>query len=101
MTARILLPKAKSDPRCGCVTGHYECLFCRGIKRQRIWNRMTERERAYDRYVDPINSAALDREVSINLDAYERGCSCHINSPCSYCTDQSDGPDDLATGGEK
>lgn len=84
------LPRAKSDPRCSCVTDQYECGFCRGIKRQRIWNAMSPERKAYDRYVDPANSAALDRGVGVNLDRYERGCSCHISPPCSFCTSEAE-----------
>jgi len=83
----LLHPKPrKDDPRCGCVEGQYQCGFCRGIERQKIWNRMSEKDRAYDRHFDPHNSATLDAGRDVDLDAYERGCSCHINPPCSYCT---------------
>ena len=84
----IRLPVKTADARCSCVTDHYECGFCRGIKRQRIWNAMSEERRAYDRYVDPANSAVLDSGIGVDVDAYERGCSCHISPPCSFCTDQ-------------
>ncbi len=93
----VRLPKAKSDPRCDCVTGHYDCGFCRGIKRQRIWNGMTPQQRAYDRYVDPVNSGVLDSGRDVDLDRYERGCSCHISAPCSFCTDQSEDDDAALT----
>lgn len=84
------LPAKKSDPRCSCVTGHYECGFCRAVKRQRIWRQMAPEQQAYDRYVDPANSSVLDSERHLNLDLIERGCSCHINPPCSFCTSQED-----------
>jgi hypothetical protein len=84
------LPSQKADPRCSCVTGHYECGFCRGIKRQRIWNQMSAKDRAYDRYVDPANSSVLDAGMSVDLAEYERGCSCHLSAPCSFCTSQSE-----------
>lgn len=79
------LPRKKTDSRCSCVDGQYECGFCRGIKRQRIWNGMSEEQRAYDRRFDPSNSAVLDSGRGIDLDLYEQGCSCHICPPCSYC----------------
>ncbi len=90
----VHLPTKKSDARCSCVTGYYECGFCRGIKRQRIWNRMSEKDRAYDRYVDPANSMALDAGRGVDLDRYERGCSCHISPPCSFCCDAPDEDED-------
>lgn len=86
----VTLPKHKPhDPRCSCVEGQYECGHCRGIRRQRIWNRMTPEQRAYDRMVDPANSAVLDGGRDVDVDAFERGCTCHINPPCSFCTDSS------------
>jgi hypothetical protein len=86
----IRLPHKKTDARCSCVDGHYECGFCRGIKRQRIWNQMSAKDRAYDRYVDPANSAVLDSGQRVDLDLYERGCTCHLCAPCSFCTSQPD-----------
>lgn len=86
----VRLPVAKSDPRCGCVTDHYECGRCRGINRQRIWRTMTPEAKAYDRMVDPANSAVLDRDRYADLDLYERGCTCHLCAPCSWCLDQPD-----------
>lgn len=80
------LPQKKADPRCSCVTGQYECGWCRALKRQKIWRGMTEQQRAYDRYVDPANSSVLDSERGLSLDRIERGCSCHISPPCSWCT---------------
>ena len=81
------LPKEKDDPRCSCVTGQYQCGFCGGIERQRIWNRMSAEDRAYDRRVDPANSRTLDAGMSVDVDLHEQGCSCHINPPCSYCVE--------------
>lgn len=75
----------KGDPRCHCVEGYYDCGFCEGITRQRIWNKMSAKDRAYDRYVDPINSSELDRGIGVDLDAVLQGCSCHISPPCSFC----------------
>lgn len=83
----IHLPQKKDDPRCSCVTGQYECGFCQAISRQRIWNNMSEKDRDYDRYVDPANSLVLDSGRALNINNIERGCSCHINPPCSWCTD--------------
>jgi len=77
----IMLPTKKTDARCSCVTGQYECGFCRGPKLRRIWNNMTERQRDYDR---DVAHAPLDDGD------YERGCSCHLSAPCSWCIDQPD-----------
>lgn len=88
MTVR--LPTKKDDPRCSCVPGHYDCGFCSGLRRQRIWNAMSPERRAYDRYVDPANSSVLDSGRNVDLDAYERGCTCHISPPCSFCTSEAD-----------
>lgn len=81
------LPAAKADPKCGCVTGFYECWHCRKPKLQRIWNNMTPEQRAYDRYVAPGMAAQFDRD---RYDFEPQGCSCHINPPCSFCTREAD-----------
>jgi hypothetical protein len=85
-----LNPTKKDDPRCSCVPGMYQCGWCSAIERQRIWRRMSPEDRAYDRYVDPANSAVLDSERGLDLDRIVQGCSCHINPPCSYCTRETD-----------
>lgn len=77
----VRLPVKKADKRCSCVTGQYECGFCRGPRLRRIWASMTDQERDYDRYVA---HAPLDDESG------ERGCSCHLRAPCNFCTDQSE-----------
>jgi hypothetical protein len=51
---------------------------------------MSEKDRAYDRFVDPVNSGTLDTGRDVDLDRYEQGCSCHISPPCGYCTSQSE-----------
>lgn len=95
----IRLPTKKNDPRCSCVPGYYDCGFCTGIRRQRIWNAMSPERKAYDRHVDPANSAVLDSGVGVNLDRYERGCSCHICAPCSWCCEQPDPDEDETPAG--
>lgn len=75
----------KNQLSCGCVPDKYECWNCRKANRKKIWAKMGEREKEYDRHFAPEQSAELDRLVEADLD--ERQCSCHINPPCSYCVD--------------
>lgn len=77
----IRLPVKKADARCSCVTDQYECGFCRGPKLRRIWNGMTEKEKAYDLYVAGLSDGDFDSD---------RSCSCHLIAPCSWCIDQPD-----------
>jgi hypothetical protein len=52
-------------------------------KLQEVWPRAREalaaQARAYDAYV-----------LSPREDGPEEGCSCHINPPCGFCTNQGD-----------
>lgn len=52
-------------------------------KLQEVWPRAKEalaaQARAYDAYV-----------LSPREDGPEEGCSCHINPPCGFCTNQGD-----------
>jgi len=41
---------------------------------------MDEKQRKYDRYFAPKESAALDAEC----------CSCHINPPCPFCLSRNE-----------
>ena len=71
------LPISKShDPKCSCVTGHYECWHCRKPKLEAIERRLTPAQREYDRLA----------MAGWRSDDDEYGsCSCHINPPCSFC----------------
>ncbi len=48
---------------------------------------MSEEKKNYDRHFDPEKSKKLDDALEGYRD-YNSGCSCHINPPCSYCTDR-------------
>jgi len=89
-TPYVRLPTKKADPRCSCVPGQYDCGFCSGIRRQRIWNAMGTKEKAYDRHVAPTLAAALDAGRYADTSHYERGCSCHISPPCGFCCSSAD-----------
>lgn len=76
---------------CGCTpdaSGFGRCGECVRKHREKIWKNMSEKDRRYDRHFAPEQSAALDK--SLDDDDGERNtcCSCHINPPCSYCTDK-------------
>lgn len=71
---------------CGCepdASGYGYCAKCVRTLRQKIWNKMSEEKKNYDRQFAPKQSAFLDA----NVDYENRGCSCHINPPCSFCVD--------------
>ena len=72
------LPTAKSDPLCSCVTGQYECWYCRKPKLEAIERRLTPAQRAYDR----LALAGWRSDDDYEADC----CSCHISAPCGYCT---------------
>lgn len=87
---------------CGCTpdaSGYGYCSKCVSALRQKIWNKMSEKKRNYDRYVAPSQSKELDegmpdkqnkKSYEVMPDEYNTGCSCHINPPCSYCTDKKE-----------
>ncbi|MFG6566717.1 hypothetical protein [Sulfitobacter sp. 1A13679] len=76
----IRLPQAKPhDPKCSCVTGHYECWHCRKPKLEAIERRLTPAQREYDRLA--LAGWPKDEDDYREADC----CSCHINAPCSYC----------------
>ena len=73
----------------------------RNEQRLATWRRMTPEQRDYDRFVArqvPFGLTASEKlraetprgraakAVMQSPDLSERGCSCHINPPCSYCT---------------
>lgn len=71
---------------CGCTpdaSGYGYCGECTRKLREKIWRKMSEKERAYDRHFAPEQSKELDNARM----EYITSCSCHINPPCSYCTD--------------
>ena len=73
---------------CGCVpdaSGYGYCGKCTAALRKKIWREMSPERKAFDRHIDPIGSAEMDRDAH-----YGTQCSCHINPPCSYCTSQEE-----------
>jgi hypothetical protein len=69
-------------------------------KRLRLWYSMPAKSRDYDRMVGSIPYGAywgyetkeyveMQEELDNKMDEeeYESCCSCHINSPCSFCTE--------------
>jgi len=65
----------------------------------RIWNSLTPKQRDYDRFVArriPLGASKAPetadgvkmRNAMYDRENDERGCSCHISPPCSWCTDQ-------------
>lgn len=78
---------------CGCTpdaSGFGYCGECVRKLRERIWKNMSEDRKNYDRHFAPSQSQSLDNAISdYNEGSYE-GCSCHINPPCSFCTDKND-----------
>jgi hypothetical protein len=76
---------------CGCepdASGFGWCSECVRKLREKIRRKMPEKEKRYDRHFAPAQSAALD-SVMDDYD-HDRGCSCHINPPCSYCEGRSE-----------
>ena len=68
---------------CGCTpdaSGYGYCSECVQKLRKKIWLKMDEKRRKYDRYFAPKESAALDAEC----------CSCHINPPCPFCLSRNE-----------
>lgn len=72
---------------------YYDCGKCLYEKRKRIWNSMTQEQRNYDNFVDPMGQYTSGLSIS-TAPRYEdetpQGCSCHICAPCSYCTNLTD-----------
>ena len=69
------------DAACGV---YYTCSPCKDKRRRKIYAQMSEEDKAYDRMVDPAQAYHTDYHD------IDRGCSCHINPPCSYCIEQSE-----------
>jgi len=61
----------------GCGTQYY-CGRCEREASAAAYKRMSEADKAYDRYVDPKCAYHTD---------FPTCCSCHLSAPCSFCTD--------------
>ena len=67
--------------KCGCVPNQYTCGVHRRQEQRKAHLRLTEKQKAYDKFVDPLGAYHID---------FPAGCSCHINPPCSYCVNKED-----------
>lgn len=79
---------------CGCTpdaSGFGWCSECVRKLRNKIWRKMSEEKKSYDRTFAPEESKILDDEYDRE---YNTGCSCHINPPCSYCTSSKEEEED-------
>ena len=68
-------------PGCDCgpePVMHDGCWRCQRARRRRAFKNMSEADKAYDRFVDPLQQYHTDFPVE---------CSCHISPPCSYCVE--------------
>ena len=77
----------------GCTpdaSGYGYCGKCTAALRAKIWREMSPERKAYDRHFAPGQSREMDSLVADGADDWERGCSCHINPPCGYCTSKAD-----------
>jgi hypothetical protein len=55
---------------------YYDCGKCAREKRAAAYKRLTPKQKAYDRMIDPLGAYHTD---------FPQGCSCHICAPCSFC----------------
>lgn len=69
-----------------CALGNYTCGKCQTELHRRIWQKMKPQERAYDRNFDPLGAYTSGYSAGRDVE-----CSCHIVSPCGYCTMEADG----------
>ncbi len=80
--------------KCGCkpdASGYGWCGECTRKLREKIWSRMSEKRKQYDRHFAPEQSQGLDNAIDdAESEAYETGCSCHISPPCSFCVNKND-----------
>ena len=75
------------DAYCGT---HWDCDKCTSELYEKIWRNMTPKQKAYDRYVDPLGAYTSGLSAPRGYDdLYGGSCSCHINPPCSYCINKS------------
>ncbi len=59
-----------------CGQGYWYCGRCERKSMAAAYKRMSEAQKAYDRYVDPLCAYHTD---------FPAGCSCHISPPCNFC----------------
>lgn len=72
---------------CGCTpdaSGFGYCGECTRKLREKIWSKMSEERKNYDRQFDPGGSKELDVAMT-RYGSEPTCCSCHISAPCSYC----------------
>ena len=67
-----------------CNLGYQTCMVCE----KAIWDNMKQEGRDYDNRVDPQGAYHTDFTHYVESEE-ERGCSCHINPPCSYCVNKN------------
>ena len=73
-----------SKLECGCTpdaSGFGYCGECTRKLREKIWAKMSEKRKNYDRHFAPQQSQELDDAMRDR----DLSCSCHISAPCSYC----------------
>ena len=71
---------------CGCTpdaSGYGYCYECTMKLRRKVWNKMSEEEKGYDREFAPGQSEVYDEICRDDV------CSCHILAPCEYCIKES------------
>ena len=75
----------------GACPDYYYCWRCERERKETAWKRMTPAQSNYDRYVDPLGAYTAGLSAPGGDDHLwrtpPRECSCHINPPCSFCTD--------------
>lgn len=82
---------------CGCIpdaSGYGYCGKCTMALRKKIWAKMTDGEKDYDRRFGGAEIAELESEYNRDRNETDNQCcSCHINPPCSYCTSKGEDED--------
>lgn len=82
--------------KCGCTadaSGFGWCSECVRKLRSKIWAKMSENRKNYDRQFAPKQSEELDSGPYI-----PEGCSCHINPPCSFCVQNGEPEQEIQNG---
>lgn len=64
-----------------CQEGYWYCGKCERASMAAAYKRMTPAQKAYDRYVDPLNAYHTD---------FPQGCSCHISPPRNVCLNMTE-----------
>lgn len=83
MSSLVMTKECKhGDTACG--SGYWDCGKCKDEIHRAAYKRLTPAQKDYDNFVDPRGAYHTD------YDSEPRGCSCHINPPCNYCTSKSD-----------